>query len=1132
MKDFFSFDNLGGEYPLLSDDIRRGTPAAVFGVSDPHKYLIAALIPRRFVYIAADALAAKRAFDAIAALSGKKCALLCAKDEVLTYRKALSRDSLFRRLTALWEWQSGADVLVCDVEAAIQLLPRKVPVFTLKAGDETELSGLISDLVRAGYTREYSVDAKGAFAVRGDILDIWPINCEHPVRVDFFGDEVESIKPYDEITSERLPLCDRLDIVSATDVVVGDGDEQEVRRTLAEELKKAPSASAYARMKSIADDILSGESISTDYVLPLLSSSCDLFSLLDDETLLLFDECKLVHDKLDGLYKEHGERYLVLRGGGEAMSFSLRQYVERDDFFSNVLSFRALALQTFAGNAYFFNPLKIYNFTATPVARYLNSLPDLISDLKAWMKTGYRVILWCGTQPRAEKMREELSGNYFPVAPLAPSLSAMKGISVLDETLAHGLILHECRLVLVGTGDLYTKAAEQKRIRKRRGDLFVAPEIGDYAVHESYGVGRITGTKKIETTDGTKEYIALEYKDGDTLYVPVEQMDTLSKYMGGDNPTLSKIGGGEFERVKARVRASLKKMAFDLKQLYAERQERRGYVFPEYREMMEEFEAAFPYEETPDQLSSIAEIKADMCSDKVMDRLLCGDVGFGKTEVALRAAYLCILAGKQAAIMCPSTVLSEQHYRTAVERMKDFGVRIAVLNRFRTGKEQDKALKGLADGTVDLIIGTHRLLSSDVKFHDLGLLILDEEQRFGVEHKEKIKNLKRNVDCLTMTATPIPRTLHMSLSGIRDISTIQTPPHARLPVQTYVAEETETLIRDACVREIARGGQVFVLYNRVESIHTFAKKVADIVPEARVCAAHGRMDKSVLEANVFGFYRGEYDILVTTTIIENGIDLPNANTIIVIDADRLGISQLYQLRGRVGRSSRLAHAYFTYKPERVMTQNAAERLKAIMQFTELGSGYKIAMRDLEIRGAGNVLGAEQHGHMDKVGYELYAKMLKEELTGVKQESCDLDIKATAFIPESYVESNAGRLDCYKQIAEIRSPADYKRVCTSMEETYGAMPPETLNLLVIAVLKSYAPQFGVRKISVNHKGGALEFADLKALGDNRIGAAMDKYARYVSLDMTSAPVLRFAPCADGGQTMVLMTKFLKFASTFA
>lgn len=1128
---FFSFDNLGGEYPLLGQDIESGLPTAVYGVSDAHKYLIAGLIKRPVVYIAADALSAKKAAEAIFALSGKKPALLSAKDEVLTYRKALSKDALFRRLNALYEWQSGAKTLVLDIEAAIQLVPRRVETVTLEVGKETEPTALLKKLVRMGYTREYEVESKGTFALRGDILDIYPINCEHPARIDFFGDDVEAIKPYDEITTERLPTIEKLEIVAATDVVLSESDERELRETFEKELKKAPSSQAYSRMKAIAEEILSSE-IGIDFVLPLLQNSCDLFSIIPDDAVLVFDECKLVRDRLDGLYKEHFERFSRLLEGGEVMRFSAQQFVEREDFLSNIPSFRNVALQTFMGETFFFNPLKIRNFTSSPVRRYLNSFPELFIDLRNWQKTGYRVMLWCGGDERARKLKEELLENGISTTSLPEYLEFFKGIAVLEQTLEKGFLLHECKLAVVGTGDLFLKAPKERKIKKRRGDLFLAPEVGDYAVHEKYGVGKITGTKKIETTDGTKEYVALEYKDGDTLYVPVEQMDVLSKYMGGDNPSLSKIGGGEFERVKARVRASLKKMAFDLKVLYAERQEKRGYVFPEYVEEMDEFETAFPYEDTPDQASSIAEIKADMCSNKVMDRLLCGDVGFGKTEVALRAAYLCVLAGRQVVLMCPSTVLSEQHFRTATERMKDFGVRIACLNRFRSEKEQMHILAETEKGDIDILIGTHRLLSKDVKFRDIGLLILDEEQRFGVEHKEKIKNVKRDVDCLTMTATPIPRTLHLSLSGIRDISTIQTPPHARLPVQTYVAEETESLIRDACIREIARGGQVFLLYNRVESIHAFTKRMSELMPEARITLAHGRMDRVAMESSVFGFYRGEYDVLVTTTIIENGIDLPNANTIVVIDADRLGVSQLYQLRGRVGRGSRLAHAYFTYKPERVMTNNAAERLKALMQFTELGSGFKIAMRDLEIRGAGNVLGAEQHGHMDKVGYELYAKILKEELTGVKQEAIDLDVKTTAFIPENYIESNAGRLDCYKQIAEIRSAADYKRVCTSMEETYGPLPPETLNLLIIAVLKSYAANFGVKKISVGPKGGALEFSELKALSDKRLAAAMDKFRSDVGLDMTSAPVLRFRLRGDGGKTMVQMTKFLKFASTFS
>ena len=1128
MRDFFAFEYLNGDYPLLGASVQNGVPTAVFGVSDAQKYLIASMFAGRVAYIAADALTAKRAAESIAVLSGKEVALLAAKDEVLTFRRAGSRDALFRRLTALWKWQAGAEVLVCDVEAVCQLVPKKLAVFSLETGKETEMRALVESLVAAGYVRDAAPESKGTFAVRGDVLDIYPVNCEHPVRIDFFGDEVESIKPYDEITGERYPKLSRIDIVAATDASYGEGERERVVGLMRDAAKKASSSAAYSRMTAIASDVESGTP--TDFVLPVLENAGDIFSVLPRDTLLIFDESKLIRDKTEGLYKEHYERYSELAKGGEVFPFSLEQYVPaaRMERFTD---FRTLALQTFAGNIGFFDPLKIFNFTATPARRYQGSMPDLIVDLKAWKRTGYRVMMYCGTPERAAKLRETLTEEYLTPVSLPARLSDFAGFAVMEEGLEQGFVLHECKLAVIGAGDLFPKSAPARRIKKKRGDLFFAPEIGDYAVHETYGVGRVTGIQRIETTDGTKEYVSLAYKDGDVLHVPVEQMDVLSKYMGGDAPALSKIGGGEFERVKARVRASLKKLAFDLKALYAERQERKGYVFPDYFEEMDEFRAAFPYEDTPDQAVSTEEILADMRSEKVMDRLLCGDVGFGKTEVALRAAYLCILAGRQAALMCPSTVLSEQHFSTAKARMEEFGVRVACLNRFRTEREQADILQKLQKGDVDLLIGTHRLLSADVKFRDLGLLILDEEQRFGVEHKEKIKNYKRNVDCLTMTATPIPRTLHLSLSGIRDISTIQTPPHARVPVQTYVAEETETLVRDACLREIARGGQIFLLYNRVESIYTYARRLSEFVPEARVCVAHGRMDKATLEKNVFGFYRGEYDVLVTTTIIENGIDLPNANTLIVIDADKLGISQLYQLRGRVGRGTRLAHAYFTYKPERVMTNTAAERLKAIMQFTELGSGFKIAMRDLEIRGAGNVLGAEQHGHMDKVGYELYAKILKEEITGERQESVDLDIKATAFIPERYVESNAGRMDCYKQIAEIRSLDDYKRVCLSMEETYGPLPPETLNLLIIAVLKSYAAPFRVKKISVGRKGGALTFASLDALASEGLSAAMEKYRGAVGLDMTSAPVITFRPQGDGGKTMVFMTKFLKFARSF-
>ncbi|MCD8372789.1 MAG: transcription-repair coupling factor [Clostridia bacterium] len=1136
MERFFTYDNLGGEYKSLRDDCRLGVPTAVFGVSDPHKYLTASLTEGKFLYVAADQLSAQRAHAAISSLTGEKATLLTAKDDVLLYKDAVSKDSLYSRLAAVSEIDAGARITVCDAEALLQLFPAKTRSLVLNVGEECDYASLPAALTASGYAREYDVEAKGSFAVRGDIIDIYPINCLNPVRIDFFGDTVERIRPYDAVTGDRLPEVKTITIISAAEAVIPEKDMPAVKKALSDGLKKFADIHAFRRAQAISDDIKGkmdcGVFAGASYLMPLLSNTRTVFDVISKDTLIIFDECKLINDKVEGVYSEHTNRFKELKAGGEVFDFSVNQIAPPDYFFNGLKNYRCMAVQNFLSSTFFFQPLKTYKLKSTPVPSYLNVFDQFITDAKNWLKGGYRMLVYCGNQGRAEKLTQILCDEGLPVNPVPYKLETLRGVAITEAELAHGLVIHESKLVIIGSSDLYTKSAVQKRIRRKRGDMFSAPEIGQYAVHETHGVGKITGTKKIETTDGIKEYVSVEYKGGDILYVPVEQMDILSRYVGEENPALSKIGGADFERVKERVKASIKKLAFDLKELYSERSKKKGYAFPENAVMMEEFENAFKYEETPDQLSSIQEIKEDMCSDKVMDRLLCGDVGYGKTEVALRAVYLCVLGGKQAAIMCPSTILANQHYATAVERFADFGVRVECLTRFKTPSQQQEILSKLANGQIDLLIGTHRLLSKDVVFYDLGLLVLDEEQRFGVEHKERIKHIKNNIDCLTMTATPIPRTLHMSLSGIRDISTINTPPRKRLPVQTYVVEETETLIRDACVRELSRGGQVFILYNRVESIQTFAAKVAAIMPEASVCYIHGRMDKDRLEKSMIDFCEGRHNILVTTTIIENGIDLPNANTIIVIDADRLGISQLYQLRGRVGRSSRLAHAYFTYKAEKVLSSDAAARLKAIMQFTELGSGFKIAMRDLEIRGAGNVLGAEQHGHMDKVGYELYSKLLKEELTGEKQTAAELDIKATAYIPENYVESPAGRMDCYKQIAEIRSVADYKRVCLSIEDYYGEMPDEVLNLLIIAVLKSYAAKFSIRKITVSSKAAELELSSIETLGDKRIKAALDKTAGNTTLSVASSPKILFRPKANPAKTMIDMTNFLKFAVSFA
>ncbi len=1136
-KNFFSCEKTGGEYALSEADIANGGNVLLCGLTDEHKYFYASTLRMPLLYVTADSIAARNAEETISVLSGKKVAYLPAKDEVLFYKDALSKDNLYKRLVALDGIAGGAEVIVCELESLLQPVPLQIQSIELEKDGEYDLSELCDRLIRMGYRKGFRAETQGTFALRGDMLEIYPVKAENPVRIDFFGDTLEKFRPYDAETDERLAETDSLRIIAATDVYIEEEEREDICRTLREECKLVKGFEAWNQAQSIVEDICNrvsaGESFSgAGYILPIVRNHGTLLDLLPANCAILWDEPKRIRDRADALRKEFSERYKSLFAAGEVLPMSLGQMADFDELLKKSEKFASAALQNFASNSGFFRSTALYNLHSTPVTRYMNSFADVCRDMRQWLANQYRILCFCGSEDKAAKLSESLSTEMLPVQSLPQSIAELHKIAVSPEALSHGFVLHDLKLAVLGTGDLYLRSApEKKLIRRKRGNMFIAPEIGDYVVHEVHGIGKLLGAKTIETLDGIKEYMAIQYRDGDMLYIPAEQMDTLSKYVGEDNPQLNRFGGVEFERVKERVRSSIKKMTFDLKKLYSERAQKKGFAFPDHAPLMEEFENSFEFEPTPDQLASIAEIKADMCSEKVMDRLVCGDVGYGKTEVALRAIYLCVLGGKQAAFMCPSTVLCEQHFRTCCKRLEDFGVNIAKLNRFCSEKEKEDALRGLKEGTVDLVVGTHRLLSKDVEFYDLGLLVLDEEQRFGVEHKEKIKLLRQNVDCLTLTATPIPRTLHMSLAGIRDISNINTPPVDRIPVQTYVVDESDVLIRDACIREISRKGQVFILYNRVATIETFASRIAQLVPEARITVGHGKMSKELLDSNVFGFYRGEYDILISTTIIENGIDLPNANTIIVIDSDRLGISQLYQLKGRVGRSSRLAYAYFTFQSDKVLTENAMQRLKAMMEFTELGAGFKLAMRDLEIRGAGDVLGRDQHGHMDKIGYELYSKMLKEALGEEEPSAPELDVLATAYIPDWYVPSSSARLDCYKQIAEIRGSADFKRVSESLQDTYGKLPEPVKTLLAVALLKSVARKFGVKKIRVTASGGILTFPSTAVFGEARFKAAMAKFPQNVTLTMVGGPGIEFTGSTNATSAIVRITKFLKFALSF-
>ncbi len=1111
----------------LTEYIRQGIPSAVFGVTDAFKYFLASQIEDKVLYVTRDAVSAYAAAEAITAFSGKKAVYIPPKDENLLITRAHSKDNEIKRTNALYE-SEAASCIVVTIETLLCGCPKKSECLTIVKGERFERDDVVKLLVGMNYKRVEAVEDKGTFAVRGDVLDVFAINSDEPIRIDFFDDEIENVKIFDHETRKNLGAVTEAVVLPNCEYRFTEEDFAKIKAEVLKDVRENKAGDA-AKMRTVADDVLTAIDERNCDILSSFASLCDgygdLFDRLDGNAVIVLDEPKRIKELAELTVTEFTERFNAMRAAGEAFGFAKNNFKTVERVTEDMNKYRLAAMQNLSSSVAFFNPLKIVTPTVSAVSNYRLDFKEVYGDIKNWLFSGYTVLACAGSRKRADKFVSDLSDNEIAVS------GKPRGVTVSAETLPNGFVFHETKTAVIGSGNLFVKPQSVKRTSRKKNVFFTAPEVGDYCVHEIHGIGRVLGNKKISTTEGTKDYVAVEYAKGDILYVPVEQMDILTRYLGGERkPKLSDIGGKDFERIKKQVKESIKKMSFDLKKLYEERNSLTGHKFAEERELQELFEDAFPFEETPDQEAANADIKKDMTSGKVMDRLVCGDVGFGKTEVAFRAVFRAVADGKQAAMLAPTTILAEQHYNTALERFKGFGVRIAALNRFKKPAEQKVIIEKLKKGEIDFVIGTHRLLSKDVGFFDLGLLVLDEEQRFGVEHKERIKLMKKNVDTLTLTATPIPRTLHMSLSGIRAISTINTPPKKRLPVQTFVTEQTDALIKDAVTREINRGGQAFILYNRVDGIFKFATEMQNLLGDVKITVVHGQMDESTMEKNILTFYRGESDVLVSTTIIENGVDLPRANTLIVIDADRLGLSTLYQLKGRVGRSNRLAYAYFTFKRDKILSDTAFERLNAITDFTEMGSGIKIAMRDLEIRGAGNVLGAEQHGHMDKVGYELYSKLLKEELTGEEEVFPELDIRVTAYIPERYIESNVSRMDAYKQIAEIVTKDDERDFIAYAEETFGKLPIETVNLINIAVVKRMAMKFGASEINVKKEEVSLVFENFKVFADGKLADAVDASKGRTRISVSGKPKIEFAKREGSNADMLAeMRLFLEEAT---
>ena len=924
------------------------------------------------------------------------------------------------------------------MDALIPLEEMKKRILSVKTGDVVDFEELKKDMVRLGYDREEQIEGPGQFAVRGGIMDIYPLTEEVPIRIELWGDEVDSIRTFDVESQRSIENLEEITIYPASDF-----PEEECKRV----------------------------------------SFLDYF---DYETSILFlDEPVRLIERGNGVEEEFVQAQANRMESGYQVSdeemklFQTREVAERMSQFYGI-AFSALDMKCKELRA-----REIYNIQTKGVNPYNNSFEMLTRDLKRLKRSGYRVVLLSGSRTRAKRLAEDLR-DYNLSSFYSEDLEREVQDGEIMVTYGHvteGYEYPMLKFMVISESDIFGQKKKKKKRKAYEGQKiqnFSELKAGDYVVHENHGLGIYQGIEKIEVDKVAKDYMKISYAGGGNLYIPATQLDLIQKYASADakKPKLNRLGGQEWHKTKTRVRGAVKEIAKDLVELYAARQQQEGFVYGEDTVWQKEFEEMFPFEETEDQLLAIEDTKRDMESTKIMDRLICGDVGYGKTEIAIRAAFKAVQENKQVVYLCPTTILAQQHYNTFMQRMKEFPVRVDLMCRFRSAAQQKKTIEDTKRGLVDIVIGTHRVLNDDLQFRDLGLLIIDEEQRFGVQHKEKIKKLKENVDVLTLTATPIPRTLHMSLIGIRDMSVLEEAPVDRMPIQTYVMEYNDEMVREAIQRELSRGGQVYYVYNKVKDIDEITDKIQKLVPEAVVAYAHGQMRENKLENIMLDFINGEIDVLVSTTIIETGLDISNANTMIIHDADQLGLSQMYQLRGRVGRSNRMAYAFLLYRRDKLLREVAEKRLAAIREFTDLGSGFKIAMRDLEIRGAGNLLGAEQHGHMEAVGYDLYCKMLNEAVKHLKGEITEepytttVDLNVDAFIPASYIPNEYQKLDIYKRIASIENEDEMDDMLEELIDRFGDVPKKVQQLLSIALLKALAHSAYVT--AVEQKGEVIKF----------------------------------------------------------
>ncbi|MFZ5966673.1 MAG: transcription-repair coupling factor [Bacillota bacterium] len=1118
------------EFKLLISGLEKGnSPISIQGLTDSQiAHMVFACSQyqnRQMLVLTYNETQAKRLQeDLLYYINDREIYFYPAKEIVFYNIDAHSHQILEERLRTMAGALSNRPcIIIASIESFLSRL-MSMDVFresflTITMGQQLDLDEMIHMLIRLGYERVERVEAKGHFSIRGGIMDIFPVICDNPYRIELFDDEVDSIRIFDYETQVSMEKVEEALITPAQELILNDvliqkavGKLREDTKSFRQKLRGESAEKLQQKIEALIERLENHGIVQEvdNYLHYFYQEPSSLLDYCSEDAIIFVHEPTRVKEQAHTALKEFEENFKGVLDKGEVLPVQGKLLASYEKVLHELGDRQICVFSSLPKRISDFPPKQILNFT-TRMAQSINGkINILIEELKNYRSKGYKILLLCQTKERLAQLSSILGDYEIPFVHLeAPNRPILSGqVVLMAGSLYKGFEYYGNKFLVMTEEEIFGTSKKQRSISKRKDGRalksFTDLNIGDYVVHENHGIGKYIGIEQLKVEGAKKDYFKIKYSDSDLLYVPIEQMDMVQKYIGADGmmPKLNKLGGAEWKKTKTKVSSAIKEMAIDLLNLYAVRQTSKGHAFPKDTPWQKQFEDMFPYQETPDQLRCIEEVKSDMERMIPMDRLLCGDVGYGKTEVAIRAVFKCVMEGKQVAFLVPTTILAQQHYSNFVQRFSQFPVGIEMLSRFRTDKQQDEIIERIRVGSVDIVIGTHRMLSKDVQFKDLGLLIIDEEQRFGVQHKEMIKLLKKNVDVLTLTATPIPRTLHMSLIGLRDMSIIEDPPEERYPVQTYVVEYHDGMIAEAIRREITRGGQVYFVYNRVQGIEKMASRIRKLVPEAKVIVGHGQMGERELENVMLDFLNGEYNVLVCTTIIETGLDISNVNTMIIYDADKMGLSQLYQLRGRVGRSNRLAYAYLTYEKDKVLTEVAEKRLKAIKEFTEFGSGFKIAMRDLEIRGAGNLIGGEQHGHMAAIGYDLYCKLLEDTIRELKGEELTKDVEASieinvnAYIPENYISNENQKFEIYKKIAATRDKQDAYGIEEEIEDRFGTIPEPVMNLIAIAYIKAMAQKAGITTVSETSSYAKFQFHGEYKINLPLIGEIIHSYGNRI------------------------------------